>query len=160
MPLFVRVSATDWLEDVDGFGPDASWTVPDTVRLAHLLAARGVDLLDVSTGGAHPAQKIKGGKAYQAFAAKEVKEAVGEALLVGSVGVIVEAGLANGLLEEGGLDLAIVGRGFLKNPSLVWAWAEELGVEINLPSQIRWCFGGRGKRLMEKTARGEGDEKK
>lgn len=45
---------------------------------------------------------------------------------------------ANELLEEGGLDLAIVGRMFQKNPGLVFTFAEELGVEVNMPNQIRW----------------------
>ena len=67
MPLFVRVSATDWLEEEKDM---ESWKSEDTVRLAGLLAERGVDLLDVSTGGTHPKQKIRHdggmGKAYQA----------------------------------------------------------------------------------------------
>jgi 2,4-dienoyl-CoA reductase-like NADH-dependent reductase (Old Yellow Enzyme family) len=65
-------------------------------------------------------------------------------MLVGTVGKIESGGLANKLLEEDGLDLIIVGRGFQKNPGLVWTWAEELGVSISLAHQIRWGFGGRG----------------
>jgi hypothetical protein len=42
-----------------------------------------------------------------------------------------------------------VGRAFQKNPGLVWAWAEELGVEIHLPSQIRWAVFGRGKKAKK-----------
>lgn len=63
MPLFLRISATDWLESEEGI---QSWRVEDTVRLATVLAERGVDLLDVSSGGLHPKQKIKAGPAYQA----------------------------------------------------------------------------------------------
>lgn len=141
MPLFLRISASDWL-DYDGFdGP--SWTLADSVRLAPLLAEHGVDLLDVSSGGNHPAQRIKTGPAYQAPFAKEIKKAVRDKMLVGTVGMIRSGKLANELLEEGGLDLAIAGRMFQKNPGLVWAWAEELGVEINVANQIRWGFGGR-----------------
>ena len=65
MPLFLRISATDWLENEDM----ESWRLEDTVRLAPLLAEKGVDLLDVSSGGAHPKQHINAGpvgKAYQA----------------------------------------------------------------------------------------------
>lgn len=54
MPLFLRISATDWLEEQSDI-PE-SWTVEDTVKLAPLLADAGVDLLDVSTGGNHPKQ--------------------------------------------------------------------------------------------------------
>lgn len=58
------------------------------------------------------------------------------------MGTITSGKQANQLLEEG-LDLAIVGRMFQKNPGLVWAFADELGVEINVANQIRWGFGGR-----------------
>ena len=64
-------------------------------------------------------------------------------MAVGTVGMINSGKLASDLLDEG-LDLAIVGRGFQKHPGLVWAWAEELGVEVNAANQIRWGFGGRG----------------
>ena len=61
---------------------------------------------------------------------------------MGTVGTITSGQQANDLLEKG-LDLAIAARMFQKNPALVWAWAEELGVEINVANQIRWGFGGR-----------------
>lgn len=54
MPLFVRISATDRLEEVEGFGPEARWTVEESAKLAGLLADRGVDLLDVLSGGKDP----------------------------------------------------------------------------------------------------------
>jgi 2,4-dienoyl-CoA reductase-like NADH-dependent reductase (Old Yellow Enzyme family) len=141
MPLFLRLSATDWL-DYEGSPERESWTVMDSVKFAQILAEKGVDLLDVSSGGNHPAQRIKMGPCYQAPFAKEIKKAVGDKLAVGSVGTITTGKEANQLLEEG-LDLAIAGRMFQKNPGLVWAWAEELGVEINVANQIRWGFGGR-----------------
>ncbi|KAI9747281.1 MAG: hypothetical protein M1835_002155 [Candelina submexicana] len=138
MPLFLRISATDWLEHEDM----ESWKVEDTVRLAKILADKGVDLLDVSSAGAHPKQKIKTGPGYQAPFAKKVKEAVGDRMAVATVGTITSGKQGNQLLEEG-LDLAIAGRMFQKNPGLVWSWAEELGVQINVANQIRWGFGGR-----------------
>lgn len=144
MPLFLRISASDWLDQGNFDGE--SWTIKDTVKLAGLIAERGVDLIDVSSAGNHPAQKIKTGPAYQAPFAQEIKKAVGDKLLVGSVGGITEGKQAQGLLEgESGepLDLVIVGRYFQKTPSLVWQWAEELGVQINVANQIRWGFGGR-----------------
>jgi len=144
MPLFLRISATDWLEEQDDI-PE-SWTPEDTARLAPLLAERGVDLLDVSSGGNHPKQHPHSKPAYQAPFAIQVKEAVGHDLAVGSVGSIDNAKLANDLLEKDNLDLIIVGRAFQKNPGLVFAWADELGVQVNMPNQIRWGFGGRGKK--------------
>ncbi len=58
MPVFLRISATDWLENEPGMD---SWKLEDTVKLAEILATKGVDLLDVSSGGNHPKQKIKTG---------------------------------------------------------------------------------------------------
>lgn len=63
-------------------------------------------------------------------------------MLVGTVGSITNGKQANELLERG-LDLAIIGRMFQKNPGLVWTFAEDLEVEINVANQIRWGFGGR-----------------
>ncbi|MCJ1309744.1 hypothetical protein MMC25_003405 [Agyrium rufum] len=66
MPLFLRISATDWLE---GEKDMESWRIEDTIKFAAIIAEKGVDLLDVSSGGNHPKQKINAGpvgKAYQA----------------------------------------------------------------------------------------------
>jgi 2,4-dienoyl-CoA reductase-like NADH-dependent reductase (Old Yellow Enzyme family) len=143
MPVFLRVSATEWLEQVKPDEP--SWRVEDTVRLAQLLADQGaIDLIDISSGGNNQAQKITAGPAFQAPFAVEVKKAVGDKLIVGSVGMINSATLANKLLEEDGLDFVLVGRGFQKNPGLVWSWAEELNLEITMAHQIRWGFAHRG----------------
>lgn len=131
MPLFVRLSATDWLEEVESFTGD-SWKLSDTVKLATLLAERGVDVLDVSSGGNHPQQKIKGGPGYQAPFSKAVKRAVGDKMLVATVGSITSGKQADDLLVGGTgeddtpIDIALVGRMFQKNPGLVWAWAEEV----------------------------------
>jgi 2,4-dienoyl-CoA reductase-like NADH-dependent reductase (Old Yellow Enzyme family) len=149
MPLFLRLSATDWL-DHDGYNGD-SWTVKDSAKLAKLLAERGVDLLDVSSGGNHPQQKISQGPGYQATFAKEIKKVVGDNLLVSAVGMITSGKQAQAIISGEGeeskgskeLDLIVAGRMFQKDPGLVWSWAEELGVEINVASQIRWGFGGR-----------------
>ncbi|KAI4257404.1 MAG: hypothetical protein L6R42_005681 [Xanthoria sp. 1 TBL-2021] len=139
MPIFLRISATDWLEHEEDTD---SWQVEDTVRLAEMVAAKGVDLIDVSSGGVHPKQQVKSGPGYQAPFAQKIKEKLGDKLLVGTVGTITNGKQANELLESG-LDLAIVGRMFQKNPGLVWTFAEELDVEINVANQIRWGFGGK-----------------
>ncbi|QSZ35871.1 hypothetical protein DSL72_006993 [Monilinia vaccinii-corymbosi] len=153
MPLFVRISATDWLEH-DGFRGE-SWTLRDSVGLASILADMGVDLLDVSSGANHPLQRITAGPGYQAPFAKAIKKVVGDRMLVGTVGLITSGAQAEALLMgrggegdgEGrgdeGLDLAIVARGFQKNPGLVWEWAEELGVRIMVAHQMRWGFRGK-----------------
>jgi 2,4-dienoyl-CoA reductase-like NADH-dependent reductase (Old Yellow Enzyme family) len=147
MPLFLRISATDWLEEA---GVGESWTLDQTVELAKILADMGVDLLDVSSGGNHEKQQIKGGPGYQAPFAKAVKKAVGDKLAVGTVGTITSGKQANELLEQD-LDLAIAGRMFQKNPGLVFAWADELELEVQMPNQIRWGFAGRGKQRPKNT---------
>lgn len=142
LPVFLRVSATDWLEEE----PDQpSWRLEDTVKFAQALAESGnVDVLDVSSGGTHSSQKVHSKPGFQAPFAVAVKKAVGDKLIVGTVGMIDSGHLANTLLERDGLDFALVGRGFQKNPGLVWTFAEELGVEISMANQIRWGFSSRG----------------
>ncbi|CBX96213.1 hypothetical protein IAQ61_001389 [Plenodomus lingam] len=142
MPLLLRISATDWLEEAGIEG----WTVEQTVRLAEILASKGVDLLDVSSGGLHEKQHIHAGPGYQEPFAKAVKDKVGDKMLVGTVGNITSGKQANAYLERDDLDLAFIGRMFQKNPGFVWQCADELGVEGRWANQIRWGFGGRGKK--------------
>lgn len=108
------ISATDWLEEV--FPDEPSWTVSDTVRLAGILADHGVDFLDVSSGGNHPAQKINGKGQYQAPFAEAVKKEHGDKILVGSVGMITTGKIAQEILDKGQADAVLVGRAFQKNP--------------------------------------------
>ncbi|KAA8894040.1 FMN-linked oxidoreductase [Sphaerosporella brunnea] len=138
MPLFLRISADDWLDP-----SIPSWTVEQSARLAPLLAERGVDLIDVSSGGLDPRQKIKGGPGYQVHFAKAVREAVKGKALVSAVGSIDTAHLAQSILDAGSADVIMVGRGFQKNPGIVWAFADELGVEMKAANQMGWGFGGR-----------------
>ena len=79
-------------------------------------------------------------------------------MLVGTVGSITSGVQANDLLKQG-LDLAIVGRMFQKNPGLVFTFADELGVEVNMPNQIRWGFGGRGKKAAAEKKKKEESSK-
>ncbi|PCH34993.1 FMN-linked oxidoreductase [Wolfiporia cocos MD-104 SS10] len=143
MPLFVRVSASDWLEEVQ---PNECWRVDDTVNLAPILAEHGVDLLDVSSGGIHPAQKIKVNPNIpsQVPFSEAVRKAHGDKILVGAVGQINTGKLAQQVLDMGAADVIFVGRLFQKNPGAVWAFAEDLGVTITVAHQIEWGFAGRG----------------
>ncbi|KAI0077375.1 FMN-linked oxidoreductase [Panus rudis PR-1116 ss-1] len=142
MPLFLRVSATDWLQEV--FPNQPTWRVEDTVKLAGIIAEHGVDLLDVSSGGVHPAQQIKGGPAYQAPFAEAVKKVHGDKILVSAVGGITDGKTAQAVLDKGQADVIFVGRHFQKNPGAVWQFAEDLGVNITVAHQIEWGFAGRG----------------
>lgn len=122
MPLFLRVSATDWLEETGIEG----WTLEETTQLSLKAAELGIDFIDVSSGGSHPAQIIKGGPAYQADFSKHIKNVVKNKAFVGAVGTITNGVQANDLLDDG-LDAIFNGRLFQKNPGLVWSWADDLG---------------------------------
>lgn len=151
MPLFVRVSLTDWLDAVPEYA-GKNWNVDETIRFAHILAEHGVDVLDASSGGVHHKQKIIGGPGYQAAFTKQIKKAVGDKLLVSAVGSITTGIQAQDIISGGKdeddvpLDLIAVGRSFQKNPGLVWAWADELDTHISVAHQIGWGFAGRGSK--------------
>jgi hypothetical protein len=72
-----------------------------------------------------------------------VKDKVGDKLAVGTVGGITNGKMANKLLEEDGLDLVAVGRAFQKNPGLVFAFADDLNVDVRMPNQIGWAVSVR-----------------
>ncbi|CAH0046920.1 unnamed protein product [Clonostachys solani] len=149
IPLFVRLSATDWFEfdsNLKAEFPD-SWTVSQSVQFASLLADHGVDLVDVSSGGIHAksAIAIKAGPAYQVHFAQEIKKAVGDRLLVAAVGGIKTGALAEDTLQSG-IDVVLAGRWFQQNPGLVGAFAQELGVKVRMAHQIGWSFLGRGEK--------------
>ncbi|TFY64655.1 hypothetical protein EVJ58_g2489 [Rhodofomes roseus] len=144
MPLFFRLSATDWLEEA--FPDEPSWRLEDAVDLAKLLAEHGVDFIDVTSGGLHLAQKIGVNitkPAYQADLAVAVKKAVGDKVLVGTIGTISTGHVAQHVLDDLNLDAVFVARQFLKDHQTVWTFAEQLGVEIQLPVQFNWVFKGR-----------------
>lgn len=152
MPLLVRISATDWFEFDESLKKEfpESWTVAQSVRLAPLLAERGVDLVDVSSGGVHPKSSlgIRPGRGYQVKFAQEIKEAVGDTLLVSAVGGIKTGALAEEVLQSG-IDAVQAGRWFQENPGLVHAFAVELGEDVRMANQINWAFAGRGKRAKK-----------
>lgn len=138
-PVFLRVSATDWLEK--SRREEQGWKLEDTVDFARALAEQGcVDLIDISSGGVHAAQKITSGPAFQAPFAAAVKKAVGERLLVAAVGMINHGDVAEKILQDENLDVILVGRAFQRDTGLAWAFAKDLDVEIAMAAQIRWGF--------------------
>ena len=158
MPLFLRISGTDWLEE--SLPNEPSWISQDTARLGPILFEHGVDLLDVSSGGLHPAQKPHSGPGYQAPFARDALESAiahpsedGRRLVVSSVGSYREAHFAEDILQKGWADVIFVGRQFQKNPGLVFAWGDELGVDVRMPNQIRWAFRGRVKKVQSEVAK-------
>ncbi|MFI8965767.1 NADH:flavin oxidoreductase/NADH oxidase [Streptomyces sp. NPDC053493] len=126
LPLFFRVSATDWLEE-------QGWTADETVRLAALLRAHGVDLLDVSTGGNGGPARIPVGPGYQVPFAARVREETG--LPVAAVGLITESEQAEKIVANGEADAVLLGRELLRDPSWPRRAARELGAEVAVPPQ-------------------------
>jgi 2,4-dienoyl-CoA reductase-like NADH-dependent reductase (Old Yellow Enzyme family) len=127
-PLFVRVSATDWA--------DGGWDLDQTVELGRLLAAEGVDLVDVSSGGLTPAQRIDAGPGYQVPFARAVREGTG--LPVAAVGEITGVAQAEQLLADGSADAVLLARELLRNPHWPLLAAAELGDDLDQwPVQYR-----------------------
>jgi len=109
LPLSVRISATDWAE--------GGWTIDDSVRLARGLRERGVDLVDVSSGGLVAHAQIPVAPGYQVpFAARIRAEA---AVATAAVGMITEPIQANSIIEQGQADLVLLAREMLRDP--YWA---------------------------------------
>jgi 2,4-dienoyl-CoA reductase (NADPH2) len=109
MPLFVRISATDWAE--------GGWDLEQSVQLSRRLKEVGVDLIDVSTGGLVPHARIPVGKGYQVpFAGRIRREAD---ILTGAVGMITEPEQADEIIQQGCADLILLARALLRDP--YWA---------------------------------------
>ena len=131
-PVFVRISATDWLPD------RRSWTVESSVRLAEKLRSLGVDLVDVSAGGIHPDQQVpETGPHYQVPYAERVGESE---LPVGAVGGITTPEGADEVIRNGRADLAVVGREHLRDPYFALRAAEALGHDAPVPRQYTRGF--------------------
>ncbi|WPB94792.1 NADH:flavin oxidoreductase/NADH oxidase [Streptomyces malaysiensis] len=126
LPLFFRISATDWLEE-------NGWTADDTVRLAALLKDHGVDLLDVSSGGNAAGVRIPVGPGYQVPFAARVRRETG--LPVAAVGLITEAEQAEKIVTNGEADAVLLGRELLRDPYFARHAAAELGGRVHSPDQ-------------------------
>ncbi|MFG8312931.1 NADH:flavin oxidoreductase/NADH oxidase [Pseudomonas aeruginosa] len=116
LPLFVRLSATDWVED--GWNPD------ETVELARRLKDLGVDLIDVSSGGTAANAEIPVGPGYQTEFAERVKKEAG--IASGTVGMITEPVQAEHILRTGQADLILLARELLRDPYWPLHAADEL----------------------------------
>jgi 2,4-dienoyl-CoA reductase-like NADH-dependent reductase (Old Yellow Enzyme family) len=125
LPLFVRISATDWVDD--------GWNIDESVKLAGQLKQMGVDLIDCSSGGNALHAKIPVGPGYQtAFAARIRREAE---IMTGAVGMITSAAQAEHIIRTGQADAVIMAREFLRHPYWPLQAAEELEQPIAWPVQ-------------------------
>lgn len=123
--VFVRFSGTDAAE--------GGWDIDDTVRAAERVAALGADLIDVSSGGLVPHQRIETGPGYQVPLAERVRRDTG--LLVGAVGMIDDARLAEAVVAEGRADAVLAAREWLRDPHYALRVAAELGAAVPAPAQ-------------------------
>jgi 2,4-dienoyl-CoA reductase-like NADH-dependent reductase (Old Yellow Enzyme family) len=125
LPLFVRISATDWVE--------GGWDVEQSVRLAGELKQMGVDLIDCSSGGNVGHAKIPVGPGYQtAFAEKIRREAE---IMTGAVGMITSPVQAEHIIRTGQADAVIIAREFLRDPYWPLRAGRELDQSIAWPVQ-------------------------
>jgi 2,4-dienoyl-CoA reductase-like NADH-dependent reductase (Old Yellow Enzyme family) len=130
LPLFLRISATDWA--------DGGWDIDGAVRFARCARELGVDLIDCSSGGLTPLQKIPLAPGYQVpFAARIRREAD---IMTGAVGLITKAHQADEIISSGQADLVLLAREFLRDPYFPLHAANELGAEINPPVQYSRAF--------------------
>jgi 2,4-dienoyl-CoA reductase-like NADH-dependent reductase (Old Yellow Enzyme family) len=125
LPLFVRISVTDWAEG--GWNPD------EAVQLSKLLKKMGVDLIDCSSGGLVPDAKIPVAPGYQVAFAERIKKETG--ILTSAVGFITEARQAEDILSQGSADLIMIGRESLREPYFPLKAAAALEDEIAWPLQ-------------------------
>jgi len=124
-PLLVRVSASDWV--------DGGLTVDEVSDVARTLAGLGVDLIDVSSGGNSPQQKITVGPGYQVPFARQVRQVSG--LPVAAVGMITEPAQAEAILADGSADAVLLARALLREPTWPQRAAVELGADLPWPVQ-------------------------
>jgi 2,4-dienoyl-CoA reductase-like NADH-dependent reductase (Old Yellow Enzyme family) len=130
-PVGMRISATDWLEELDPAPP--SWTLEQSLALARALKARGCDWIDVSSGGVSPQQRIKPAPGYQVPFAEIIRSEIGMATM--AVGLITEPRQAEAIVAEGRADLVALARAMLFDPRWPWRAAAELGGMVAGPRQ-------------------------
>jgi 2,4-dienoyl-CoA reductase-like NADH-dependent reductase (Old Yellow Enzyme family) len=123
LPLFVRISATDWA--------DGGWDLDQSVAFAQEAKARGADLIDVSSGGLIPKARIPVGKGYQVPLARRIRDEAD--IRTGAVGLITEPQYANEIITEGDADLVFVGRELLREPYWALKAQRDLGGEPSWP---------------------------
>lgn len=131
MPLFVRISATDWVE--------GGWDANQSVKLCLKLKDLGVDLIDVSSGAMVPHADIPIGPGYQVPFASKIRHEC--KIMTGAVGLITEINQANDIITSGKADLVLMAREMLRNPYFALQAEHELGQKSSWPIQYGYAIG-------------------
>lgn len=131
-PLFLRISATDWVE--------GGWSVEHSVELAQRVRPLGVDLIDCSSGGLVPYAKIELGPGYQVPFARQIRS--GAAILTGAVGMITNVKQADAIIRDQEADLVLLARELLRRPYFAMHAAQQLDLPILAPKQYLRAFPG------------------
>jgi 2,4-dienoyl-CoA reductase-like NADH-dependent reductase (Old Yellow Enzyme family) len=135
LPLFVRISATDWAE--------GGWDIEQSVVLARHLKDLGVDLIDVSSGALVPKARIPVSKGYQVPFARRIRNEA--CILTGAVGLITEPRHADEIVTGGDADLVFLARELLREPYWALKAEQELGVEPSWPTPYGYAVKRRAK---------------
>ena len=130
LPMFLRISATDWVE--------GGWDIDDSVQLARAVKERGVDLIDCSSGGSVAHVSIPSGPGYQVPFSERIRREAG--ILTGAVGLITEPDQAEAVIRDGRAELIMMAREFLREPYWPLAAAAALGVKIPIAEQYARAF--------------------
>jgi len=130
LPLTVRISGTDWVED--------GWTVAESVELARRLKAEAVDLLDCSSGGGAARASIPLGAGYQVPISEAIRK--GANILTAAVGLITAPAQADEIIRNERADVVLLGREMLRNPYWTLHAAQTLKQSLPVPSQYSRAF--------------------
>jgi 2,4-dienoyl-CoA reductase-like NADH-dependent reductase (Old Yellow Enzyme family) len=133
LPLFVRISATDWVDKPSSPGSPSGWSADDSVALAGQLRAHGVDLIDCSSGGLVPNASIPVGPGYQVPLAARIRAEA--AIPTAAVGMITDPHQANTIVVDAQADLVFLAREMLRDPYWPLHAAEALGESASWPVQ-------------------------
>lgn len=135
LPLFVRISATDWAE--------GGWDLDQSVEFARRAKEMGVDLIDVSSGGLVPKARIPVAQGYQVPLARRIRDEA--QVKTGAVGLITEPHHANELVTGGDADLVFIGRELLRDPYWALKAQQTLGDEPSWPVPYGYAVKRRAK---------------
>jgi len=124
MPIFVRLSATDWTE--------GGWNLDETVALSKMLCHLGVDLIDCSSGGNLPTATIPVAPCYQVPFSETIRKT---GISTATVGLITNIEQIAEILNDEKADMVFMGRELLRNPYFPLINSANIKEEINWPVQ-------------------------